>query len=181
MVALDANVLVPIVACDLLLTAFERGLFDPVVSTLVPEEVERSLLVDFPSLDATAVRFRVASMEDALKDQLIEPTDWMVPSSINTKDHHVVEAAVMGEAAAIVTNDIDLRSQVAAALPIAAQSLDEFGIGLLRSSPESFSLLIDQLVAKRVRRPVSRGEMMQSLAAHIPTAIRMLKEEMTGP
>ena len=31
-VALDANLLIPIVSCDFLLTAFDQGLFEPVVS-----------------------------------------------------------------------------------------------------------------------------------------------------
>jgi hypothetical protein len=39
---LDADVLVPIVACDFLLTAFDLGLFEPVVSAEVLAEVERS-------------------------------------------------------------------------------------------------------------------------------------------
>lgn len=43
-VALDADVLVPIVACDFLLTAVDHGLFDAVVSSSVLVEVERTLL-----------------------------------------------------------------------------------------------------------------------------------------
>ncbi len=45
--ALDADVLVPIVACDFLLTAFDLAIFEPVVSAEVLEEVERTLIGDF--------------------------------------------------------------------------------------------------------------------------------------
>ena len=46
--ALDADVLVPIVVCDFLLTAFDHGLYEPVVSSAVLEDVERALIEDFP-------------------------------------------------------------------------------------------------------------------------------------
>ena len=48
--ALDADVLVPILSCDLLLTAFNSRLYEPVVSTQVLAEVERNLIDDFPRL-----------------------------------------------------------------------------------------------------------------------------------
>ena len=51
--ALDANLLAPIVACDFLLTAFDRGLFEPVVSPAVLDQVERTLLEDFPKSTRT--------------------------------------------------------------------------------------------------------------------------------
>lgn len=34
---IDANLLVPIVACDFLLTAFDHGIFEPIVSAAVLE------------------------------------------------------------------------------------------------------------------------------------------------
>ncbi len=62
--ALDADVLVPIVACDFLLTAFDHGLFEPVVSAMVLDEVERTL--DFTHIDPDGLRRRVAYMRVAL-------------------------------------------------------------------------------------------------------------------
>ncbi len=50
-VALDANVLVPIVACDFLLTTVDHGVLDVVVSSTTLDEVERTLLEDFAQLD----------------------------------------------------------------------------------------------------------------------------------
>ncbi|MEO6628552.1 MAG: hypothetical protein ABIP03_08265 [Aquihabitans sp.] len=48
--------MVPIVAFDFLLTAFDQGLFEPVVSATVLDEVERSLFEDFPHLDCDGLR-----------------------------------------------------------------------------------------------------------------------------
>jgi hypothetical protein len=50
--ALDADVLVPIIACDFLLTAFDHGLYVPDVSVTALDEVERTLSDDFPNLTA---------------------------------------------------------------------------------------------------------------------------------
>lgn len=71
--ALDADVLVPILSCDFLLTAFDLGLYEPVVSAEAVAEVERNLVADFPHLDPASLRRRVDQMRDALNDHLIDP------------------------------------------------------------------------------------------------------------
>ena len=48
--ALDADVLVPILSCDLLLTAFETGLYEPAVST-----EDRHVIAAASSAEATIV------------------------------------------------------------------------------------------------------------------------------
>lgn len=63
---IDANLLVPIVACDFLLTAFDDGVFEPIVSTTVLDEVERTLIADFAHVDPDGLRRRVAHMRAAL-------------------------------------------------------------------------------------------------------------------
>jgi len=94
--ALDANVLVPIVACDFLLTAFDHALYDPVASAAVLDEVERTLLEDFPHIDPEGLRRRVGYMRTALVDHTIETTGADVPDSVNPKDRHIVGAALAG-------------------------------------------------------------------------------------
>ena len=70
--ALDTDVLVPILACDFLLTAFDHQLYEPAVSTTALIEVERTLLTDFPRLDPAAVGYRVQAMRDVLEDHLVD-------------------------------------------------------------------------------------------------------------
>ena len=88
-VVLDANVLVPIVACDFLLTAFDLQLFEPIVSATVLQEVERTLIEEFPHLDPSGLLRRVEHMRGALADQTVD-TEVIdgVPDTINTKDRH---------------------------------------------------------------------------------------------
>src|SRR5581483_10897586 len=101
---LDTDVLVPIVACDFLLTAFDHGLYEPIVSTTSLAEIERTLTDDFPHLDRAAIRHRVATMQVALEDQLVDGQDVDVPPGINPKDRHVVGAALVATAQVLVSN-----------------------------------------------------------------------------
>ena len=100
--ALDADVLVPIVACDFLLTAFDLGLFEPVVSNNVLDEVRHTLVEDFPHLDPTAIDRRVAAMRVALDDHLVDGSTIGVPRTINIKDQHIVGAALLSGATLVV-------------------------------------------------------------------------------
>lgn len=81
--ALDADVLVPILACDFLLTAFDHGLYQPVVSENVLGEVQRTLRSDFPKLDGAAITYRVDAMREVLADQLIEPDSTDLQAAVN--------------------------------------------------------------------------------------------------
>jgi len=71
--AIDANLLVPIVACDFLLTAFDYGVFEPIVSTTVLDEVERTLIDDFPHVDPNGLRRRVAHMRPPSSTRSLTP------------------------------------------------------------------------------------------------------------
>ena len=113
--ALDADVLVPILSCDFLLTAFDLGLYEPVVSTEAIAEVERNLIDDFPHLDPGSLRRRVGQMRDALDDHLVDPGSLDDVPDINPKDRHVIAAALAGEASIVVTNDQRLRAEIEAA------------------------------------------------------------------
>src|SRR5690606_2811865 len=103
--ALDADVLVPILSGDFLLTAFDLGLYEPVVSTEAIVEAERNLIEDFPHLDPARLRGRVGQMRDALDDHLVDPGSVDDLGALNPKDRHVIAAALAGEASIVVTND----------------------------------------------------------------------------
>jgi len=170
--ALDADVLVPIVSCDFLLTAFDLAVFEPIVSAAVLGEVERSLVEDFPNLDPSAVKSRVGHMRIALTDQTIDTaaTVTSMPDIINRKDRHVVAAAQTAEADVVVTNDKDLRSDInRAALDLTPLSTDAFGELLWEKMPERVDETIRALVAKRHRQPVTPEIMAKQLQSSFPT------------
>lgn len=65
-VVLDADVLVPILSCDLLLSAFDADLYRPVITVTILDEVERNLVEGFSQFAPVALRARVAQVAAAL-------------------------------------------------------------------------------------------------------------------
>jgi predicted nucleic acid-binding protein len=174
--ALDADVLVPILACDFLLTAFDHGLYEPVVSTTVLVEVERALSLDFPRLDHAAVTYRVEAMRDVLSDHLVEPDPSEFPEAVNFNDRHVVAAALRGRASVVVTNDKRLRREIATALPqLAPLSLDEFAVSLWDRDPDETSGVIDAMVAKRTSPPAPLSVLLERLESTTPSLVSALR------
>lgn len=171
--ALDADVLVPILSCDFLLTAFESGLYEPVVSTEVIAEVERNLIEDFPHVDPASLRRRVGQMREALEDQLVDVGSAdNVPEAINPKDRHVIAAALTGEASLVVTNDKRLRSETEEAeIDLVPMSADDFAAHLFELMPDDVEAVMNTLVAKRTKRPVTTEELVAALRGPFPTMV----------
>jgi hypothetical protein len=57
-VVVDADVLIPILSCDFLLTGLDLAVYELVVSPMVLDEVERHLLADFPGQDPARLTAR---------------------------------------------------------------------------------------------------------------------------
>ncbi len=169
--AIDANLLVPIVACDFLLTAFEHGLFEPIVSSTVLDEVERNLLEDFPHVDPDGLRKRVSHMRAALADQIIDSVASAgVVETINPKDRHVVAAALASEASVLVTADGALRAEIGRSeLGLEPLDGDTFAVRLWEASPADVDAVVLSMVTKRRRRTVSPVEMVEQLREHFPS------------
>lgn len=168
--ALGADVLVPILSCDFLLTEFDLGLYEPVVSVEVLDEVERNLPADFPHLDPAAIRRRVGQMRDALEGHLVDPGSFDgVPDAINPKDRHVIAAALAGEATFVVSNDMKLRAETETAdIGLLAMGADDFAAYLWELMPDDVGEVISGLVAKRSKRPVTTEELMEALRSSFP-------------
>lgn len=169
--ALDADVLVPILSCDFLMTAFDLGLYEPVVPIEALAEVERNLVADFPRLDPTTLRRRVDQMRDALDNHVVEPGSLDdVPAAINRKDRHVIAAALAGHASIVVTNDRRLRNETAEAdIDLNALSADDFADRLWTLAPDAVNEVISALVAKRTKRSVTPEELMEAMRGTLPT------------
>ena len=65
---LDANVLHPIVLCDLLLRLAERGLFRPLWSSRILDETTESILRRKPDLGRDRLERRIRDMEEAFPE-----------------------------------------------------------------------------------------------------------------
>lgn len=167
---LDADVLVPILSCDLLLTAFEHDLFQPVVTPKILTEVEHTLLDDFSHLDPAALTRRAAQVASALRlHTALDPAITSAVGSINRKDRHVVAVALAAKANLVVTNDKRLRRETnRLGQRVQASTADEFMVTLDKASPDVTDAALDSMVAKRVRRPIAKSELLEHLTASFP-------------
>ena len=173
---LDADVLVPILSCDLLLTAFDHHLYQPIVTPKILDEVERSLLRAFAHLDPDALRRRIEQMRQALALHTHDDTDGGdAVEGVNRKDRHVVAAALTHAADVVVTNDRRLRQEIdALGRRLRAASGDGFAVSLLGDARDAIDQVLDDLVAKRVRRPVTRDQLLDQLAGAFPSFVTAL-------
>ena len=168
---LDADVLVPILSCDLLLSAFDQDLYRPVVTATILEELERTLVEHFARFDPAAIRRRVAQVAAPLSHHTHHEGDITAAAaaSVNRKDRHVAATALAHGADLVVSNDRRLRREINALdESLRAVTGDEFARRLLVDRPDVVDAVIDALVAKRTRRPATRSELIDQLAWSFP-------------
>lgn len=110
---LDANVLVPARLRDVLLTLAEAGLFVPLWSPEILDEMHRHL----PDRVSGAARAHlVEQMRLAFPDALVVAPQGVtieVAAQVNAKDRHLIATLVHGHADALLTEDRALRVQSA--------------------------------------------------------------------
>jgi|GEM_PF-940213 len=179
---LDANVLVPILSCDLLLTAFDENLYRPVITMFILGEVERNLMADFSHLDPNAMQSRVAQIAEvlALHTHDVGNIDMVELTVVNFKDRHVVATAITNGANMIVTNDQRLRGEInAMGQGLVAVTADRFAQLLLTDQPDGIDAVIAALVAKRTRHPVTRAKLIDQLAGGLPGFVGELRRRVT--
>lgn len=102
---LDACVLYPAPLRDLLLTLAEASVFGARWTTLIQQEWMRNLLSNRPDLSQESLEKTVAAMNEAIDDSLVENYEYLIESLAlpDPDDRHVLAAAVVGHADAIVT------------------------------------------------------------------------------
>lgn len=103
-VILDANVLYPITLSDTLMSLAAEGLFRARWTPTIEEEVSRNLARKRPDL-ADKIPTRIAMMRQAIPDCIVENYE-LIQDGLNLpdpKDKHVLAAAIIGHADAIVT------------------------------------------------------------------------------
>ena len=173
---LDADVLVPILSCDLLLSAFDADLYRPVVTATILDELERNLIEHFAHIDPAALRGRVAQVAAALSHHTHDEGDITAVAvrSVNRKDRHVVATALAQSADLVVSNDRRLRREINALDgPLRDVTGDQFAQWLLVDQPNGIDAVIDALTTRTLLiwgdadGLVGRG-MQEPLAAALP-------------
>jgi hypothetical protein len=170
-VFLDTCVLFPQTLRDVLLTAAESGLYLPLWSSSVLDELERNLIEDRGLTPRQATRLREA-MIGALPDSTVSGYHYLIPAMTNDGgDRHVLAAAVLGGAEIIVTEN--LRHFPAAACEphnIRPRSVDDFLSGLLSADHERVCVVLRSI--ERDRKNLPLAEIVRLIGIVAPRFVR---------
>lgn len=144
---LDANVLYPNTLRNLLLSLASDGLYHVKWTTEITQEWSRNLVADRPDI-ASKIDRLVELVNLSVKDCLVEGYEYIIPTIElpDLNDRHVVAAAVVGHADAIVTFNLK---------DFPAELIDKFGIDV--QHPDDFlmnQLQLRQFDALEVMRKV---------------------------
>jgi predicted nucleic acid-binding protein len=178
LVLLDANVLYPINVCDFILTASSLQLLArPIVSAEILDEATRNITADRPDLEPSRIERRFNAVRSATDghDQPVARR-FADNSMINTKDRHVLAAALHHEVDYIVTNDAGLRAEITAWLDhrprrhklIAAITPNQLTAALIEESPDDVVAVVTAM-ATRLRNPTRTvREVVAAISKNLP-------------
>lgn len=167
-VVLDACVLYPAPLRDLLLSLAAAGIFHARWTQRIQDEWVRNLLANRPDLQAEALRRTVATMNDAIDDCLVEKFEFMVDSLTlpDPDDRHVLAAAIVGHADAIVTFNLrDFPEAYTAAHGIEVLHPDDFLVAQYDLAPISVLKTIKAARARLRNPPKSAAELIVTYEA----------------
>lgn len=170
-VVLDANVLIPVSLCDLLLHVAAEGLIQIYWTEEILEEVRRNLVGQIGLTVAQAAR-RITAMRKSFPEAMVSDYERLVPAMTNhPKDRHVLAAAVHVGAQTIVTNN--LRDFGAEHLPRAmqAQDADTFLQNLLSQAPSILLELLRTQAEMLKNPPIPFSRLLDGLAKSVPNFI----------
>ena len=144
---LDANVLYPNTLRNLLLSLASDGLYHVKWTTEITQEWSRNLVADRPDI-ASKIDRLVELVNLSVQDCLVEGYEYIIPTIElpDLNDRHIVAAAVVGHADAIVTFNLK---------DFPAELIDKFGVDV--QHPDDFlmnQLQLRQFDALEVMRKV---------------------------
>lgn len=177
-VVLDANVLFPWSLRDTLLRAAEEELYSPRVSQQILEEVTRNLRIRQKMRDDQATYFE-AQIQAYLESITAFVTGYeaLMPALTNdSKDRHVLAAAIQADAQIVVT--FNLKHFPARALSpydIVAQHPDVFLTRLHALHPDALDGVIRAQAAALKKPPVTVAQLLDTLAQHVPAFVRLMR------
>lgn len=179
---LDACALVPIRLATTLLWLAESGLFQPLRSEQILDEVYRTLpRVGVPPDHA---RRRIGMMREAFgAEALVEEFDDLIDEmTCDPKDRHVLAAAVRGGADSVVTFNLkDFPDEGAATHGIEILHPDSFLIGLLGGHAETVVSALERETGAFQHPPQTVNEFLASLTATVPMFANLAADALRDP
>jgi len=160
---LDACVLYPAPLRDVLLSLGRAGLYHARWTHQIHDEWMRNLLAQRPDLAEDKLRRTRELMNTAIPDSLIENYEVLIDKIQlpDPEDRHVVAAAIIGHADAIVTFNLkDFPASVLGAYNIEAQHPDDFIVNQLELHELAALTAIKEMRARLNKPPRSAAELI---------------------
>ncbi len=164
-VVLDACVLYPAPVRDILLTLAESGLFRARWTNQIQDEWIRNLLLKRTDLTAEKLNFTVSKMTEAIEDCLVEGYEYLIESLTlpDANDRHVLAAAIVGHADAIVTYNLkDFPVNILAKHGIEVLHPDDFIVAQYDLEPLKVLTKIKEIRARLKKPPMSAQELVDN-------------------
>ncbi len=176
---IDANALFPRLQCDVLLSLADADLFSAKWSATIMAEWTEAVIRQYPGTEA-AVATKAQAMCEAIPDCLVTGYEPLIDglSLPDPKDRHVLAAAIVGHADAIVTwNGKDFPAAALAPYGIEIQTPDEFVTNqIMLNKLRSIAAL--RTMRARWARPAMTGQDLIDLLSqrHMPLAAAHLQD-----
>lgn len=160
----DTNVLFGFHLNDVLLALAERGLFRPLWSDRILEELRRNL-IDY-GIDVARVARRIAAMEGTFPDASVSGYEELIDTmTCDPKDRHVLAAAVRANAEVLVTFNLkDFPHTSLDGYDIEVVHPDKFLLDQLDLYPGLTAGALKQLVADYSRPEISMDDLLVRLS-----------------
>jgi len=179
-VILDACVLYPAPVRDLLLSLAVAGLYHARWTQDIQSEWVRSLLASRTDLTEAQLVATCEQMNRAVPDSLVENHVTIIPTLTlpDPDDRHVLAAAIMGHADAIVTYNLkDFPANALMQYGIEAQHPDDFVMNQLELSKISALSAVKAMRQRLSRPPRSAAELIATLeGCQLPQTAAFLRE-----
>jgi predicted nucleic acid-binding protein len=149
--------------CDSLLSIAEEGLFQPLWSSDIFEELRRNLLRY--GVAEGGVEHRLVQMAQHFPDSMVEEYRQLIPSMTNDpKDRHALAAAVRGGAELIVTENLrDFPAEATKPFDIDVIDQDAFLLDQLDLAPASVFRALERQASRYRRSPRTVDELLIAL------------------
>lgn len=175
-VVVDANVLFPLTLRDTVLRSAAADFYQLRWSKQILDEMERNLVSTMTMSADKAARLR-AQMEKYFPEAMVTGYEPLIAGMRNdTKDRHVVAAAV--KAGAQVVTTVNLKDFTPLPDGIEAQSPDEFLCNLFDLDPQSFIGMLRAQAADLHKPPVTFEELLERLFRAVPDLIGAVGEHL---
>ena len=176
LVVLDTCVLYPLLLRDALLRLAERGLYEVRWSEATLVELDRNLARK-SGMSRRSVDYLLGQILGTFRIATVKDYGHRIPEmTCHPKDRHVLAAAAVSGASAIVTfNTRDFPTESTEPHSVSVVHPDEFLLGLLKQDPADVIDELERQAAAYQRDPKTLPRLLEALAGQVPRFVEEVR------